>query len=246
MNCRDAEKEMILSLSNDLDPHKLQILEAHIQDCPSCSQKYEEIKKDLEWMAAIPSRRPEFDWDKYWNVIRTRLTQNSWTRERRVFQTRRILQAAAVLAIFFMGIVIGRHLLLPPAADFSLQSRKPIVISRLVQQHLEETGMALLEYNNRRALAADRQIFELEKQSASFLLFQNRALQAFLADSADPSVTALLGDLEILLYEAANLEAASPQNHAFIKTLIEEKDIFFRIRQIGRSQTSRTGKEAKL
>jgi hypothetical protein len=246
MKCHEAEKKMVLSLSSDSDPLEQQVLEQHLKDCPACSQKYEEIKKDLEWMAAVPGQRPEFNWDRSWNIILTRLTQNTWKRERRIFQTRPMLQAVAVLGIFILGIFIGRHLLLPPAADLSLQFRESMVTTRLVQQHLEETGMALLEYNNRNALETDRQIFELEKQHASFLLFQNRALQAFLADSANPSVIALLGDLEILLYEAANLEAASPKNQSFIKSLIKDKDIFFRIRQIGWSQTSKTGKEAKL
>jgi len=246
MNCRDVEKEMILSFSNDLDPHRLQSLEAHLKDCPSCSRKYAEIEKDLEWMAGLPGQRPDFDWNKSWNVIRTRMTRGTWARERRIFQTRRMLQAAVALGIFLLGIVIGRHILLPPAADLSLQPHEQEVTSRLIQQHLEETGITLLEYNNRRSLASDRRIFDLEKQRARFLLFRNRILQAFLEESVDPSVTTLLRDLEILLYEAANFEAASSDTHAFIKTLIKDKDIFFRIRQIGLYQASKTGKEAKL
>ena len=246
MNCRDAKKEMILSLSNDLDPLKQQILEAHLKDCPDCSQIYDKIKKDLEWMAGLPGRRPEFDWKRSWNVIRARLSRNTWARERRIFQTRSIIQAAAALGIFLLGIVIGSHILSPPAVDLSLQSRELEITRQLIQQHLEETGMALLEYNNRRSLSSNRQIFDLEKQRASFLLFQNRTLQAFLEESVDSSVIALLKDLEILLYEAANFEADSSETHAFIKTLIKDKDIFFRIRQIGLYQTLKTGKEAKL
>ena len=246
MNCRDAEKEMILSFSKDLDPHRQQSLETHLKDCPSCLRRYAEIKKDLEWMAGLPGQRPDFDWNKSWHIIRKRFTKNTWARERRIFQTRRMLQALAALGIFLLGIVIGRHIFLPPAADLSLQSHEQQVTSRLIQQHLEEVGMALLEYNNRRSLASDRQIFDLEKQRARFLLFRNRTLQAFLEKSVDLSVTALLRDLEILLYEAANFEAASSETHAFIKTLIKDKDIFFRIRQIGMYQESKSGKEAKL
>jgi hypothetical protein len=246
MNCRDAEKEMIRSLSNDLDPRKQQFLEAHLKDCPSCSRKYTEIEKDLEWMAGLPGRRPEFDWIRSWDTIRIRLTRNTWARERRIFQTRRMLQAAAGLGIFLMGIVIGRQFLLPPAADLSPRSHEQEVTRLLIQQHLEETGLAFLELNNRRSLASDRRIFDLEKQRARFLLFRNRTLQAFLGESADAFVTALLRDLEILLYEAANFESASPEAHAFIKTLIKDNDIFFRIRQIGLYQSSKTGKEAKL
>ena len=116
----------------------------------------------------------------------------------------------------------------------------------MIQQHLDETGMALLEYYNRRSLISDPQIFDLEKQHIRFLLFRNRTLQAFLEESADPSVTRLLRDLEILLYEVANMSAVSSKTHAFIKTLIRENDIFFRIRQIRSHQASTEGKEGKL
>jgi hypothetical protein len=246
MNCRDAEKEMILSLSNDLDPHKQRILESHMRDCPSCSKKYKEIEKDLEWMAALPGRRPEFDWNKSWSVIRNRLARNTWARGYRILQTRKILKASAALGILFLGIVIGRYVLLPPGTDMSLQTRQSEIANRLIQQHLSESGLALLEFYNRRSLAADIQIFDLEKQHARYLLFQNRTLQAFLEEYADPSVIALLRDIEILLFEAANMEAASTETHAFIKTLIDNKDIFFRIRHIGKYQASIAGKEAKL
>ncbi len=246
MNCRDYEKKMILSLSNDLDPHEQKALEAHLKDCPACLQKYEKIKKELEWMAVVLNSRPEFDWDKSWDIIRNRLTRNTWIRETRIFQFRRILQAAAVLGIFLLGIVIGRYLLLNPEEELSLQSNKMIVSSRLIQQHLEETKIALLEYNNRIALGSDREIFDFEKQRARILLFRNRALQAFLISSGDPSVTELLQDLEIILYEAANLETSSSKNHMFIKTLIKDKDIFFRMRQIGLYYTLKTSKEENL
>jgi hypothetical protein len=246
MNCRNVEKEMILSLSNDLDPHKKRALEAHLRDCPSCRRKYEEIKKDLRWLAGLPGRRPEFNWNRSWNVIRTRMEQNTRARERRIFRVRRVLQAAAALGIFLLGITVGRYLLLPPRTDRSLQSYEQDVTSRLIRQHLEEVGISLLEYNNRGSLAADQQILALEKQKARFLLFQNRTLQAFSGESVDPSVSALLNDLEIVLYETANFEPGSPETLAFIKTMIRDKEIFFRIRHTGLYQASKTDKEATL
>ena len=246
MSCQDFEKEMIFSFSNDLDPRKKRALEAHLRDCPSCRRKYEEIKKDLRWLAGLPGRRPEFNWNRSWNVIRTRLKQDTRARERRIIRVRRMLQAAAALGIFLLGITIGRYILLPPRTDLTPQSSEQEVTSRLIRQHLEEAGMALLEYNNRGSLAADQQILAHEKEKARFLLFQNRTLQAFVGESVDPSVNALLNDLEILLYETANFEAGSAETHAFIKTMIRDKEIFFRIRHTGLYLASKTDKEAKL
>lgn len=246
MNCRDEEKEMILSVNNDLNPKKKPRLENHLKDCLSCSKKYAEIKKDLEWMADLPGNRPEFDWEKSWDVIQKHLTKNTWARERRIVQIRRVVRVAAVMGIFLLGIVIGRHILLPPGTDRYLRSNEQDIARRLIQKHLEETGMALLEFKNRESFVIDQRILELEKKKAQFLLFQNRTLQSFLGESVDNSVNALLKDLEILLYEASNFEPASPEVHVFIKTLIQDKDILFRIRQIGSYQARKANQEATL
>ena len=231
MKCRDAEKKIILSLSNDLDPLDQQAIEAHMKICPACSRKYEEIERDIKWMARISGRTPKFNWNTSWNVIRMRLEGKTRVRDRRILLTRRLLPAAA-LGILLLGFLIGKFILFPPATGPILQSLQPGITSRLIQKHMEDIGTTLLEYMNRESLETNQQFLFFEKQKARFLLFQNRNLRTLLEESKDPIVIPLLNDLEIVLYETANFELGIPESQEFIKTMIIEKEIFFRMRYV--------------
>ena len=238
MNCRDAEKMMILLHSRDLDSLKEQDLKAHLKDCPDCMQRYFEIKGDLEWMSRLPGPRPEFDWDKSWRDIRAAVGQKKGGREHRLLLARRILPAAA-LGILFLTLIFGKFLLFPPREGALPPVPRPEITSRLIRQHMEEVNTTLLEYMNRESLESDQRILVFEKQKNLFLLFQNRTLQTLFKESDDPLVIPLLNDIEIVLHETANYEAGYPETHEFIKAMIRKKEIFFRIRHMESYQASK-------
>jgi hypothetical protein len=245
MKCRDVEKKIVLSFSDDLDPLEQQAMEAHVKNCLACSRKYEEIERDIKWMARISGRTPKLNWNTSWNDIRTRLEGKMRIRERRVVLIRRLLPTAA-LGILLLGFLIGKFILFPPATGPLLQSLQPGFTRLLIQKHMEEVGTTLLEYMNRESLVANQRIFVVEKQKARFLLFQNRNLRALLEESNDPIVIPLLNDLEMVLYETANFEAGTSESHEFIKTLIKEKEIFFRMRYVEMLQASNREKGTNL
>ena len=237
MNCSDAEKKIVLSFSNDLDPLEQRAIEAHVKNCQACSRKYEEVERDIKWMARISGPTPKLDWNTSWNVIRNRLKGKMRARERRILLIRRLLPTAA-LGTLLLGFLIGRFILFPPATGPILQSLQPGITNRLVQKYMEEAGMTLLEYMNREFLATNQRILVVEKQKARFLLFQNRHIRALLEESNNAIIIPLLNDLEIVLYEAANLETGNSASHEFIKTMIKEKEIFFRMRFVEMYQAS--------
>jgi hypothetical protein len=237
MKCADTEKKIILSFSDDLDPLEQQAMEAHVKNCQACSRKFEEIEQDIKWMARISGRTPKLDWDTSWNVMRKRLREKMRARERRILLIRRLLPAAA-LGTLLLGFIIGRFILFPPATGPILQSLQPGITSRLVQKYMEEVSMTLLEYMNREFLTTNQRILVVEKQKARFLLFQNQHIQAMLEESNNAIIIPLLNDLEIVLYEAANLETGNLASHEFIKTIIKEKEIFFRMRFVEMHQAS--------
>jgi len=245
MKCRDAEKKIVLSFSDDLDPLEQQAIEAHVKNCLACSRKYEEIERDIKWMACIPGRTPKFNWNTSWNVIRTRLEGKMRIREKRIPLIRRFLPTAA-LGILLLGFLIGKFILFPPATGPILQSLQPGITSRLIQKHMEEIGTTLLEYMNRESLVTNQQFLVFEKKKACFLLFQNRNLRALLEESNDPIVIPLLNDLEIVLYETANFEAGTSESQEFIKTMIKEKEIFFRMRYVEMHHASNIEKGTNL
>jgi hypothetical protein len=232
MKCREAEKRMVRLLSGDLEPGERLKLRAHCRACPVCSRKNAEVEEDLKWMAQLPSGRPEFDWEASWNAIRTRMGREIPPRERRHPLVRMLLPAAS-LGMLILGFVIWRYFIFPPVPEASVRPPESSLAGRLIRKHMDEVGTAFLEYMNRETSEADQRILVFEKQQALFLLFQNRTLRACLKRGDSPMVIPLLDDLEIVLYETANLQADIPEAHEFIKSLIRQREILFRVRYMG-------------
>jgi hypothetical protein len=245
MNCRDAEKKIVLSLSGDLDPQEQGAIEEHLKNCPVCSRKYEEIERDINWMARISGQEPKLDWDTSWPDIRKRAKGILLARQRRVLLMRRLMPTAAA-GVILLAFLIGRFVLFSPGAGSALQPIPPGMTSRLVQKYMEEVGMVLLEYMNREFSTTNQPILAVEKEKARFLLFQNRNLRALLAHSKNPVVIPLLNDLEMVLYETANFGEGDSRSHEFIKTMIEEKEIFFRMRFVEQHLGSNKEKAANI
>ncbi len=224
MNCREVQKRMILWLAGDLNPGEQPELDTHCRACPACSRKRAEVEDSLRWLAGLPDERPELGGAASWSAVRTRIASASKSRRRYPLWVR-ITVPAASLGVVLLAFFIGRSLFPPPAP-----SARGGDGSRLILRHMEDVGTAFLEYMNRGDTEADQKVFDFEKQKAHFLLFQNRALRESLKDASSPLVIPLLKDLEVVLYEAANLEPQMPGGHTFIRSLILQKGILFRIR----------------
>jgi hypothetical protein len=214
---------MILLIAGDLEPGERKKLESHCRGCRRCSGRLGEIEKDLGWLERLPAHRPKVNWETPWNVIRRRMEGETKTRERRRLWIRIALPVGSV-GVLVLGFIIGRGLFFPPAG--------PDVANRLFVRHMEEVENAFLEYMNRADSENDQRIFDFEKQKARLLLFQNRALRTSLEEVGAPLIVNLLNDLEIVLYEGANLETEYPERHEFIKALIQKKELLFRIRNM--------------
>jgi hypothetical protein len=231
MTCREAQNQMVLLLAGDLKPGERRSLEAHCRVCPACSRKAVEIEKDLEWLSRLPTSRPEFNWEASWTAVRRRMELETKTREPRRHWIRIALPVGS-LAVLVLGFIIGRSLFIPSMDRPLGPSKGSDLAGRLILRHMEEVGNVFLEYVNRADSESDQRILFYVKQKVRLLLFQNRTLRASFEDVGEPLIIPLLNDLEIVLYEGANLETENPKGHEFIKALIQQKGLLFRIRNM--------------
>lgn len=235
MRCRNAERAMILGFYGDLDAGRRRSLDAHLARCPACARKSAEIIRDLEAMSRPGGARPEFDWERSWRVIRSGLERRPGGRSPRAVWIRRLLPAAAGLGLLALGYVGVMQLLKGPPASTEPRPLFGATEVRLSLNYLESVNMTLREYMNREFSGDDRFALDFEKERAKFLLLQNRTLRALARGSRDPLLVPLLDDLEIVLYEASNLEPASPGALEALRTLIHDMGIM--------SRSGRWGKE---
>ncbi len=229
MNCPDADRAMVFSFYADLDKEAQRSLEAHCHGCAACARKLEEMKTELGEITRLSGTPPEFDWDKSWRAIRQGLAGRARARSRRTFLYHRLLPAAG-LGIFVLGIIIGRQVFETPSRDLTMQPVDGKIMARLFEEHLGEAEIALREVANSEAQESGRMVLAFEKETTRSLGFRNRIMRTMARTSGDPALSLLLNDLEIILYEAANLDPGSPEAVERVKGLIREKEIFFRIR----------------
>ena len=90
----------------------------------------------------------------------------------------------------------------------------------------------LREVANIDAEQGSRLVLSFEQEKTRSLGFRNRTMRTMARTSGDPDLSRLLGELEIILYETANLDPGSPEAVRRIKALIRDKEILFRIRHL--------------
>jgi hypothetical protein len=231
MKCHDAERAMVFFYYGDLDDEAQRALEDHCRNCPACARKSAETMAELGEIARLSGPRPELDWDRSWQAIRRGLPGKARARPRRSFLLWRLLPAAG-LSILVLGIVIGRHVLRTVSTDQAPGPAGQAIVALLLQQHLEEAEIALREVANIDAKTGSRRLLSFEQERARSLGFRNRTMRTMATTAGDPALGPLLNDLEVILYEAANLDAGSSEAVKRLKDLIREKEILFRIRHL--------------
>jgi hypothetical protein len=225
MNCRDTERDLILSCYGDLDDRSRAALEVHVRSCPACARLRADLETELKEMARAAGSCPEFDWDRSWRVIREGLGGRARARSSRAFAVRWLVPAAG-LAALVLGIIVGtRGVKTEPRGATDER-----VMARVLQRHLGEAEVAMHEVANFDAEQGSRLLLSFEQERTRSLGFRNRTMRMMAQASGDPDLCRLLNDLEIIFYETANLNPGFPEAVGRIKSLIRDKDILLRIR----------------
>lgn len=219
---------MAEALFGTLDAEDQARLEAHLATCPACAQLYQELQATLQVMARRerPAPPPGF-WHGYTDRLEARLDADrrdvplptSADRapqhpSRSRWRTWALRAGAAVLCLL-LGIWIGRGawpdaepgrsggpaadpLAIRPAAVQQAEQylgRSKVLLLGLVNTEATEANLAVLDLPRKQALARD-------------LLVQAPALQADLEAAGQRRLQQLVADLEVILLQIANLEAA--------------------------------------
>jgi hypothetical protein len=141
-------------------------------------------------------------------------------------------KAAMIVAVFCLGIFAGKLIFYRTPAGISGESDFSTNISSLLDNHLGSVQISLLEFLNFPEMKDQHYLWIFEKKQTEQLLFQNRLLLSYLKDTANPALIDLLEDLDLILLEVANLSSDKPEYLGFIKSLLRESDIIFRVNHL--------------
>ncbi len=255
------------ALYDDLSPKDKAAFEAHLVRCGACAAEYAAMTETRKMLDTRERRDPGHDfWEGYWDRLEKRLdaepapaTRRAAGRAHRSFAlfpawTFRIAAAAALLVV---GIFIGRTLLSPPTPQVARTTPPAVAPAPGVERasapvlrardYFERSKVILLGLVNYDPKASDVYGLDLPQQKRLSRALVNEAgsLKSDLKAPADKRLRELVGDLETILVQIANLESANDLAAVeLVKRGVDEKGIFLKINltEMGPSPKARTDK----
>jgi hypothetical protein len=251
--CRKMKSLFLESLYGELDMDRKESLKRHLAGCRECSEEYEKMAVTLRTMSkkAAPDPGQEF-WDGYWDKLELRMKRDGLfepsaaesrkrPRIRFGFFPRWAYGAAGAVAILAVGILIGR-----------LFFSRPVILSRQAPTGtpsvLPASGTGDLTLRTSRYLERSKVIllalvnFDPEKQDvyglnlprqkevSNELVKEASALKGDLKNAKERKLEKLVGDLEVILMQIANLKSEYDlPTVEIIKAGVENKDVLFKI-----------------
>lgn len=253
--CRDYRESFLEAVSGSLPPEQKRSVELHLAECSDCRAYFEMIKKAYETMDIREKHDPGEDyWNSYWDRLQTRIAAEEssnrrspahipFAKPRSVFGFPRwVPLTAAAAALVAVGIFIGRTLIrpefqaaqpgpggiaasvLPAAATSDLSGRTSL--------YLERSKRILLAVVNFAADPKDIHGLNLpaQRNASKELVLEAAALKTDLRGSKKRQLERLVGDLERILLQIANLQGGDDLSAlGVIKAGAETCDIFFKI-----------------
>jgi hypothetical protein len=254
MNCRECEDIMVDALYSDLEGEAKDRFDEHVQACSECARLVTEMRSALSAMDKREREDPgQAYWDGYWNRLTARMEREEEQRRSRGWLGR-LLPAlspaglkwaqrgalAALLIVF--GAVIGR-VIMPTETPVDVTEVKPRIdrpvpgirqasTEDCARQYIEDTQILLLALVNfdpgtEGEYASD---WSAEKQRSRELVTQGASLKADLNDPKQRRLRDLVGELELIMMQIANLETSGDLDGVeLIKSSVDDRDVMLKI-----------------
>ncbi len=261
--CRKIKRYFLESLYGELDMDGEKSLKRHLAECRECSEAYEKMAETLRIMGEkiVPDPGQEY-WDSYWDRLELRMRREGFVeplaanarkspRIRFGFFPLWATRAAGALAILTAGILIGRLFFSRPVivvrpAPAGTPSVLPASgledLTFRTSKYLERSKVILLALVNFDPEKKDVDGLHLPRQRevSNELVKEAAGLKGDLKKARERQLEKLVGDLEVILMQIANLkfEYELPTVE-IIKAGIERKDLLFKINLSELRQTER-------
>ncbi len=255
--CRSRKKMFLESLYGELNPAGENRLRRHLEKCPVCAREYDDCAATLVVLSRPRTEDPGAGfWDGYYDRLEQRMSREGVfaaprpeptpaPRTRFGFAPRWAFGAAGAVGLLAVGILIGRLTIgSSPVAGPMIGSPSVIGgtavlpasqsadLSVRTSRYLERSRVILLALVNFDAQKKD--VFGLnlprQKEMSRELVNEASGLRGDLKAAKERRLERLVGELEMILVQLANLKAeADLPSIEIIKAGAELKDILFKI-----------------
>lgn len=255
MNCGECERLMAEALYGELEGEAKGRFEGHVRSCRECARLLADMRSTLSAM----DRRERVDpgqayWDGYWNRLIARLEREEVQRRGRSWFGRLLPSLSpvglkwaqrgtlAVLLVVF-GAVVGR-LFLPAGGPLdraelgtngdrqATDAVRQATAEDCARQYIEDSQILLLSLVNYDTEAAGEYPtdWSAEKQRSRELASQAASLKADLDGPKNRRLRELVGQLELIMIQIANLETAGDLEAVeLIRSSVDDQDVMLKI-----------------
>jgi len=270
--CKNYERLFEKALYNELTSTEEKIFMEHINSCPSCRLKFQELKETLIELKKY--KRPEPDqyfMNNFWETLQPKLSvkestqQNRWTNFIYFFRSdfNWKYQLAGGIAILVIGLFIGKYFLAERGDNNQAvtSNKSELAVSEAkadldAAKYIERSKILLLGIVNFDPSKDDAETINLPhiKNISKQLANEAPALKADLNEPSQQQVKRLVSNLQLILLQIANLEEKNNLDGIeLIKEGVNSQNIFLKIniqqlRESNKSnnkQNSKSGKENK-
>ena len=253
-SCRAFRKRIPEALFGEMAGHRRDQFDRHRTECAACAAEYAEALRALH----LAGRRSRHDpgqafWDGYWDRLQARMAEDERleasgpapaapaapSRPKAVFP-RWLAMPAAAAAILIAGILVGRYAFKPgsetvPVSGGAASSVIPAARADLgarTSRYLDRSKRILLAIVNYHPETQDSYGLDLpgQRSASRELVSEAAVLKTDLGRAKDRRLEKLVGDLEKILLQIANLESDDDLAAVnIIKAGAESRDILFEI-----------------
>jgi hypothetical protein len=246
--CKNYERLFEKALYNELASTEEKIFMEHINSCPSCRSKFQELEETLIELKKY--KRPEPDqnfMNSFWETLRPKLTTNEsarnnrWTNFMYFFRSgfNWKYQLAGGIALLVIGLFIGKYFLAerndknqalsPGKSELAANESNADI---LAAKYIERSKILLLGIVNFDPSKDDAETINLPhiKNISKQLANEAPALKADLNEPSQQQLKRLVSNLQLLLLQIANLEEKNNLDGIeLIKEGVNSQNIFLKI-----------------
>lgn len=253
MNCKQCRNLFVNALYDELSAEQKKTFELHLQECENCAGEYRKMAATLKTMdqRAQEQSEPEF-WDSFWDTLEHKLAEEkapvSDSPKGNIWKLPAIAipqwayRTAAAAAILILGIFLGKIFFGSNVTD--RRSPAPLVTSEILtpqqvqldsrtQVYLERSKVLLMGLNNLEPDALEANAIDFSRyQHVSRDLVQEAGYlkNALESDPRQRRLRELVGDLEVILLQIANLEAENDVSGIeLVKSGVNRRGILLKI-----------------
>jgi len=237
--CKNIRRTFVDALYGELSEQEKQAFNSHLESCEHCRKSFARMKKTLKVMSqrTRPEPSQEF-WGGYWDQLEQRMAREKNSAKVRTWQ-RWAYRAAAVILLIGAGVIIGRSSRVIPGPESPVARVQPVQVpvqqaklERRTQEFLGQSEILLLGIVHFDPSKQDQAAIDIPRQKkiSKDLVQEASYLKKELSQNKDRRLEKLVGDLELILVQIANLEEKEDLPEIeIVKSGVDRKGILMKI-----------------